>query len=75
MTYPRHIDPCWYLKRKDWRVARLTELLLTGHSWRQVQRIMNMEKPEFDVLLDAAVTKVQNEQKQVEAERHLDMAG
>jgi len=25
--------PC----KHDWRVARLTELLLVGHSWRQVQ--------------------------------------
>ena len=43
--------PC----KHDWRVGRLTELLLMGHSWRQVQHFMAISKPEFDQLLDDAV--------------------
>jgi hypothetical protein len=54
------------MRRK--RVARLTELLLMGHSWRQVQNIMAITKPEFDQILDAAVDKAVDEQKRAERE-------
>ena len=53
----------------DWRIGWLTELLLTGHSWKSVRNIMLMTKPEFDSLLFAAVLKAQTEQ--AEAERRL----
>jgi hypothetical protein len=49
-------------------VGRLTELLLMGHSWRQVQNFMAITKPEFDQILDAAVDKAVAEQKEAEAE-------
>jgi hypothetical protein len=57
-----------YWDQSEWKVARLTELMLMGHSWKSVRNIMNLSKPEFDRLLDAAVSKAQNEQMQVEAE-------
>lgn len=47
----------------DWQVARLTELLLMGHSWRQVQSFMMLSKSEFDRLLAEAVDRVQAEQR------------
>ena len=53
--------PC----KHDWRVARLTELLLMGHSWGSVRRVLAVSKPEFDQLLDDAVSKAQAEQRQV----------
>jgi hypothetical protein len=37
------------------RVAKLTQLLLTGHGWKAVKRIMLLSHEEFSELLDAAV--------------------
>lgn len=57
---PRH-----HVFKHDWRVVRLTELLLMGHSWKSVRNIMAISKPEFDRLLNAAVDKAQSEQQGV----------
>jgi hypothetical protein len=43
------------------RVAKLTELLLTGHSWQQVKRTMNLSHEQFSELLNAAVYKANEE--------------
>ncbi|MGA8696875.1 MAG: hypothetical protein WB689_24165 [Xanthobacteraceae bacterium] len=48
----------------DWRISRLTELLLTGHNWKSVRNIMLISKQEFDCTLEAAVTKAKAEQNQ-----------
>jgi hypothetical protein len=56
-----------YLQRPEWMVSRLTELLLMGHSWKSVRNIMLMSKPEFDCLLEAAISKAQAEKRLVEA--------
>jgi hypothetical protein len=53
--------PC----KHDWRVARLTELLLMGHTWNSVRHVLAVSKPEFDQLLDDAVNKAQAEQRKV----------
>jgi hypothetical protein len=66
MAGPRLEDVCIPSKhplKHDWRVGRLTELLLMGHSWRQVQNFMAISKPEFDLLLDAAVEEAKDKQK------------
>jgi hypothetical protein len=57
---PTH-HPC----KHDWRLARLTELLLMGHSWKTVQKVLNISKPEFDQLLDDAVEQAKAKQSQV----------
>jgi hypothetical protein len=62
------IIPRFHPFKSAWQVARLTELLLMGHSWRQVQNFMAISKPEFDQLLDAAVDKAIAEQEAAEAE-------
>ena len=56
--------PC----KPAWQMGRLTELLLMGHSWRQVQNMMAISKTEFDRILDAAVDHATAEQKKAEAE-------
>jgi hypothetical protein len=56
-----------YLGEPDWRISRLTELLLKGFSWKSVRNVMLLDKDEFDHLLEAAVTKAQSEQMLVEA--------
>jgi hypothetical protein len=67
MTKPRLEDVCIpseHPLKYDWRVARVTELLLMGHTWRQVQNFMAISKPEFDMLLDAAVEEAKDKQKE-----------
>jgi hypothetical protein len=39
-----------------------------GHSWKSVRGALLITKPEFDRLLDDAVTKVRTEQEKVAAE-------
>lgn len=56
-------DRMKYLSDHDYRVARLTELLLMGHRWSEVRRIMMMEKPEFDQLLDSARSRKRSRNK------------
>lgn len=51
--------------KHDWRVARLTELRLMGHSLGQVRHFLNMSKTEFDLLLWDAVSIAKA--KQIEA--------
>ena len=66
MAGPRLEDVCIppsHPFKHDWRVARVTELLLMGHTWRQVQNFMAISKPEFDLLLDAAVEEAKDKQK------------
>lgn len=57
-----------YLERPEWLVARVTELLLTGHSWSSVRNMLMLSRKEFDRLHDLAVNKAQAEQKTVESE-------
>ena len=65
----KHVTiPRTHACKPAWQVGRLTELLLMGHSWRSVQNIMAISKPEFDGLLDAAVARAQDEQKRAERE-------
>ncbi len=47
--------------RQAWRIAWLTELLLTGHSRAEVRDYMLLDKPTFDAVLGAAVTKASRE--------------
>jgi hypothetical protein len=67
ITGPRLEEVCIpreHPSKHDWRVGRLTELLLMGHSWRQVQHFMAISKPEFDRLLDDAVAVAKARQVQ-----------
>jgi hypothetical protein len=45
------------LRRHPARVAKLTELMLTGESWREVRKTMLLTHSEFMDLLGAAVYK------------------
>ena len=56
-----------YIREPDWRVSRLTELLLKGFSWKSVRHVMLLDKDEFDRTLEAAVNKAVTEQLRVEA--------
>jgi hypothetical protein len=55
-----------YPNNPDWRASRAAELLLMGHSWKQVRAILGITKPEFDRVLDRAIEKARAEQKQIE---------
>jgi hypothetical protein len=57
--------PRWHTCKHDWRVAKLTELLLTGHSWKTVRNILSVSKAEFDQLLDDAVELARTKQGEV----------
>jgi hypothetical protein len=35
--------------KHDWWIARLTELLLMGHTWKSVRNVLAVSKPEFDL--------------------------
>jgi hypothetical protein len=52
------------LRREPARVAKLTELLLTGDSWRMVRETMLLSHDEFMELLGAAVYKAHVEAMQ-----------
>jgi hypothetical protein len=55
-------------RQHEWDVNRLTELLLTGYTWRRVRDFMHLTKEDFDVLLDHAVVKAQREREKIETE-------
>src|SRR5262245_21082860 len=47
MNTTKHvIIPLTHPCKPAWQVARLTELLLMGHSWTQVQNMMAISKPD-----------------------------
>jgi hypothetical protein len=52
------------LRRHPARVAKLTQLLLIGSSWRSVRNTMLLTHEQFDDLLDAAVYKAHKEAMQ-----------
>lgn len=52
----------------EWEVNRLTELLLTGYTWRRVREFMQLSKNEFDELLDDAVGRAQRARRKLEAQ-------
>jgi hypothetical protein len=55
-----------YPNDPDWLASRAAELLLMGHTWKQVRGILGITKPEFDRVLDRAIDKARAEQKRVE---------
>ena len=48
-------------RRQHAQVAKLTQFLLMGDSWREVRRTMNLSHPEFTMLLNLAVDKAHGE--------------
>jgi hypothetical protein len=50
--------------KHDWRIARLTEPLLMGHTWKSVRNVLAVSKPEFDQLLDDAIEQARTQQAQ-----------
>jgi hypothetical protein len=55
-------------RRREWEMNRLTELLLTGYTWRKVRDFMHLSKHDFDVLLDRAVGRARRERQRIETE-------